>query len=489
MGLEDFQSSARYRQRVIRDLTILFPHLTDPDESSLGKIDLAMLEKAYQDRLGEIAAKFAPKSEEADLFHSRLTAGFQHLATFLHERETILRRGGPDPLQMAGDITTNEYKSVFLSNNRRTHLIAVGGGKGGIGKSMLASNLAIALASMGRDVVAMDMDLGGADLHLQFGLRNISRSLNDFIDRKYESLDEVRMNTAYKNLSVIATDSSRLGVANIKYSHKEKIIRHLGKLNCDVVIVDLGANVSFDVLDIFSAADQRLVVTSTEPTSILEAYSLIKLSLYRRIRHFANEFVPRHSELGQTIAAYLFETGKSDNGGPKNVWQLAEAIGQKDLNLKNQLLKRIYRYRIDLVINMSESDNDRNIGAVIARLCQQNLIVSIQNSYLVPWDKHVRAAARRLLPVLAGDPHSAVGRSLLAVAADVGAGRATPADLSQRVNHLTRGIQERVDKLREISMLNAPDQPVNRLIAVSEQKPKPATRLRAFLNKDIHLGK
>lgn len=489
MGLEEYQSSAKYRQRVFRDMMILFPHLTDLDESALAKIDYSILENAYETRRREIEQRFSPKSEEADLFYSRLTAGFQHLMSFLDEREAVTRRNGKNPLQQEIDNPSSEYKSVFLANNRRTHLIAVGGGKGGIGKSMLAANLSLALASLGREVVALDMDLGGADLHLQFGLRSINRSLNDFIDHKYESLEEVRMNTAYKNLSVIATDSSRLGVANIKHSHKEKIIRHLGKLNCDVVVVDLGANVSFDVLDLFSSADQRLVVTSIEPTSILEAYSLIKLSLYRRIRHFANEFIPRNSDLGQTIAAFLFETGKTDNGGPKNVWQLVEALGARDEELKNQLLKLIYRYRVDLVINMSESENDRNIGATIAKLCQQNLIVSIQNSYLIPWDKRVRDAARRLLPVLAGEAHGAVGRALLSIAADVSAGRANPTDLSRRIDHLTHGIQNRVDKLREMSMLNAPEQPVNRLITMTEQKARPKSRLRSFFKKEIHLGK
>lgn len=486
MGIEDYRSSANYRRRLAGDLLTLFPHMEDGDDAALTRISREALETAYEARRREVGQRFARNPRLLTTRLARLDAGFEHLLAFWDEREACIHRTGADPLEIGAEDGPDAYKSVFLRRQGRAEIIAVGGGKGGIGKSLVVANMAIALATQGRQVTAVDMDLGGADLHLSLGLRQLPRSLNDFIERKYESIDEIRLTTAYRNLSVIATDSSRLGAANIKYAHKEKILRHLAKLECDVVLIDLGAEVSFNVLDIFLAADRRYVVTSPEPPSVLEAYGLIKLSLYRKLRHFAGEMISAGSSLGQAFDRFLFERYNEDNGHPKNVWQLIELVGGEAPDLRKKLLRMLYGYKVDLIINMSESERDMSIAQTMTRLCQDNLALNLHRSYRLPWDREVRLASRQMLPVMVQAPDSPAARALFMIAAEASAVKRTSAnEVSRRVGAMAESAKMRVRKMREMAALSSPGQPVNKLIPIQEEKEGAGIKIRRFLAKEI----
>ena len=86
----------------------------------------------------------------------------------------------------------------------RRQIVAVGGGKGGIGKSLITSSLGICLARRGRRVVLVDADLGGANLHTALGLNPPKLSLGDFINRRVSSIEEVIMETGVPNLGLIS---------------------------------------------------------------------------------------------------------------------------------------------------------------------------------------------------------------------------------------------------------------------------------------------
>jgi flagellar biosynthesis protein FlhG len=139
-------------------------------------------------------------------------------------------------------------------------IIAVGGAKGGGGKSMLAANLAVGLALLGQKVVLADLDLGGADVHLYTGVKSLASTWIDFLDKKVDSLQDILTPTAFKGLSLIGGDSSKLGSANLPYSQKLKIMRHLKELETDFLVVDLGGDTTYNGLDFFLLADQKIVV-------------------------------------------------------------------------------------------------------------------------------------------------------------------------------------------------------------------------------------
>ncbi|MDZ7344013.1 MAG: AAA family ATPase, partial [candidate division KSB1 bacterium] len=168
--------------------------------------------------------------------------------------------------------------------SRPLQIITVGGGKGGIGKSVICCSLGVALAECGARVIVVDADLGGANLHTVMGLYLPSRTLHDFITRKVKTLGEIVLPTAVERLQLICGAPGIVGFAQIEYWEKMKLIRHLRKLEADFVLVDIGAGMSLNEIDLFNAGDIPIVVVNPEPTSIQECYNFIKVAVFRRLR-------------------------------------------------------------------------------------------------------------------------------------------------------------------------------------------------------------
>lgn len=160
---------------------------------------------------------------------------------------------------------------------------AVGGGKGGAGKSVLSTLLAYWLAKMGKKTVLADLDLGGANIHTLLGIRNPQTSLGDFIAKRKPALEEVSINTQVENLSLISGTSEILTSANPVYAQKIKIIRNLRRLNAEYIVLDLGAGSSYNVLDFFLMADKKITVLSPQPTSIQNGYAFLRNAVYRKL--------------------------------------------------------------------------------------------------------------------------------------------------------------------------------------------------------------
>ncbi len=126
-------------------------------------------------------------------------------------------------------------------------------------------------------------------LHLYLGQTFVNNCVNDYFAREVTDLRDLLIPTQY-GPQLIGGDSSQLGSANISFWAKLKLIKSLRELDADYVIIDLGSNTSFNILDFFLAADSRVVVTTCEPASYLEAYNFIKVGLLRRLnRLFGGE--------------------------------------------------------------------------------------------------------------------------------------------------------------------------------------------------------
>ena len=112
---------------------------------------------------------------------------------------------------------------------------------------------------------------------------------NDFLDKKVDSIEDIMTPTPYDGLNLIGGDSSRLGSENLPYSQKRKIMRHLREMKGDYLILDLGGNSSYNALDFFLFADHKIVVSGTEPASILDSYSFVKVAAYRFLERSFSE--------------------------------------------------------------------------------------------------------------------------------------------------------------------------------------------------------
>lgn len=163
-------------------------------------------------------------------------------------------------------------------------IVSIGSGKGGVGKSVVAANLAVLLAKKGKQVVLVDLDTGGADSHLLFGLLNPPLTLTDYLNRNVARIDDVAQPLSlFPNLRIIPGTGETLATANMPYPQKKRLIRHFQEIQADVIIVDIGAGASYHTLDFFLMADHHVTVATPDPTSVLDLYRFIKLAAIRQV--------------------------------------------------------------------------------------------------------------------------------------------------------------------------------------------------------------
>ena len=160
---------------------------------------------------------------------------------------------------------------------------AVGGGKGGVGKSLVATNLAVVLANLGGSVVAVDLDFGNANLHTCLGIRYPRKTILDFINGSVSDLNELLLDTSVYNLKFISGSGGIVGAANPGHTQKLKLLRYLERLRVDHVILDLGAGTSFNTIDFFLSATDHIIVTTPETPSIQSAYNFIRICIFRTL--------------------------------------------------------------------------------------------------------------------------------------------------------------------------------------------------------------
>ena len=153
---------------------------------------------------------------------------------------------------MQADAPLNSLNYQLNLGTARNHKVwAIGGGKGGVGKSLITANLSICLALMGHKVVSIDLDLGGANLHTCLGVPIPERTLSDYMSKKVTELEELLTPTPINNLSIISGAQDDVGIANLKQLQKAKLLSKLNTLHADYVILDLGAGTTFNTIDFF----------------------------------------------------------------------------------------------------------------------------------------------------------------------------------------------------------------------------------------------
>lgn len=267
---------------------------------------------------------------------------------------------------------------------------AVGGGKGGVGKSLVVSSLACAIAARGRRCVLIDADLGGANLHTLLGVAPPRRTLSHFLSGESSSLEELRVPTSVPKLSLVSADRALLDMANPKHGRKEKLFRHVRRLDADEVLLDLGAGSAFNVLDAFLVARRGIVVTTPEPTAIENTEYFLRAAFYRALRAVA-----RHPEVRAAILRLREERGAPRIGSAR---ELIARVGQLDPPAAKLLAERARAFTPLLLVNQAESVAHRQVGRALAERCRERLGVSMDYAGCLPADPSVREAVARRQP-------------------------------------------------------------------------------------------
>lgn len=266
-----------------------------------------------------------------------------------------------------------------MQRRHRASVVAITSGKGGVGKSNVAVNLAITLAAAGKRVTLLDADLGlaNADVLCNVDLR---ANLSHVIARKRELSDVLVKAPGGFNLIGGASGLARM--ADLTDEDRQRLVDALGELEkqADIILIDTGAGISPNVLSFTRAADHVLVVTTPEPTAITDAYAVIKV-------------ISRDEQ----------------------------------------------EHRLSLLVNQARSPGEgRVVHERIAKVAKQFLGVSVLDAGYVLADENVQNAVRRRMPFVLGSPNCPAARCIEKLAMRLEQGVANVGDQGGFFNRMSR---------------------------------------------------
>jgi flagellar biosynthesis protein FlhG len=273
------------------------------------------------------------------------------------------------------------------SSRPRRQVWSVGGGKGGIGKSLLTAALGVQLARVGRKVVLVDADLGGANLHTCLGLAGPSLTLGDFICRRAERIEDVLVETGVPGLRLISGSADFLGAANIKYAQKVRVLNRIRALDVDIVLMDLGAGTSFNIIDFFLVSDVGILTVVPEPTSIENGYRFIKSALYRKLRAAAP------TEAVRSIVDSALDP--KNPLGIRSPLDLLATVEREDPAAVAVLKQQMAAFHPRFVVNQVRDPSDVAIGHQLVTACSRHLGVKATYAGYVPFDDAVWRCVRQ----------------------------------------------------------------------------------------------
>jgi flagellar biosynthesis protein FlhG len=274
---------------------------------------------------------------------------------------------------------------------------AIGGGKGGIGKTLLTSNMAVYLSWLNKKVVVVDMDLGGANLHTSLGVEASSGTLSDLVLGRVEDISNLVQPTPIKNLQLISGAQDPVGIANMRHIQKTRLIRKFREIQADFVLLDLGAGTATNTLDFFLLADQKIVVVTPEPTSIENAYRFIKSAFYRMLRASTpSPYVRQLIEQAMDL--------KNSRGirTPKDLLAEVKRLSPSD---GIELQQKMEEFKISLVVNQVRVKSEADIGKSILMVCERYFGMGVEYMGYLPYDNAVWQSIRRRVPFLIDAPN------------------------------------------------------------------------------------
>jgi len=290
------------------------------------------------------------------------------------------------------------------------NITAIAGPKGGVGKSTISANLAIALSRLGKRVIAVDLDLGASNLHAIFGMRDSKYSLDDFIQNRVNNLTDIILDTEIDNVGIICGGDVP-GIANMPYQKMMKLIRHLSKLDCTLAILDLAPGSSHNVVDFSIIAQETLLVTTAEMLSLLNVYSLIKTVVFRRLNLFF-----KHKRCSELLE--LLERAKDPDNHPNLKSMEGFFREARDINsdVTDSAKEILSGFKPFLVVNRVRTKKDANAGGVIQNIMKQYLSIESAVIMTIREDNAVGNAIARMKPIMVEAPDSPFCRDIEEIA-------------------------------------------------------------------------
>ncbi|MDB4963005.1 MAG: heat shock protein DnaJ domain protein [Myxococcales bacterium] len=287
-------------------------------------------------------------------------------------------------------------------------VVAIGGGKGGVGKSLVAANVGIFLATLGKRVVLVDGAFGAANLHIFAGVPRPARSLSEVLAANGPPLADIAVPTHVPGVKLIAGVYDPPWIAEPGPTFVRQICEQLRTLPADWVVVDLGPGIASPTLELFLEADISLLVAVPDPTSIELMHRFVKAAFLKALdRRGLGHLAKPRKALGEL---------RDHEGGtpsPLEIWLGAVEDQAPELD---ELRSVILGFAPHLVINSARSKSDMELGRAVASVARRRLAVPIRYLGHLEYDEAVWASTRRRRPLLIEHPETRIAKCFERVA-------------------------------------------------------------------------
>ncbi len=293
-------------------------------------------------------------------------------------------------------------------------VVAIAGGKGGVGKSLVAANVGIFLATLGKRVVLVDGSLGAPNLHIFAGVPRPARSLSeamgatgDVLSEGAPSLNELAVPTHVPGVRLIAGMFDPAGTADLTVDAVRALAAQLRSLPAEWVILDLGAGLGATTLELFLSADIHILAAVPDPTSIELMHRFVKAAFLARLTRRG---------LGHLATSRALGPARELEGGapsPLEIYLAAVADGATEVD---ELRQAILGFAPQLVINCARSKSDMELGRAVASAARRRLGVPVRYLGHLEYDEAVWASTRRRRPLLIEHPETRVAKCFERVA-------------------------------------------------------------------------
>ncbi len=284
------------------------------------------------------------------------------------------------------------------------HVLAVGGGRGGVGKSTLAVNLAVYFAQLGRAVILVDADPSGAELHTHFGM-----SQSHFDPRVEDGIDvELRtVPTPVPGLSLMPQLYNTGSSSPVRPGRKAMWAKRLRHQEADYVIVDLGSGTAPATLDLFLSADIGLCVTAPDPPAVEATYRFARALFLRRLRRTLVKDRFKLRMVDRVLGELLPLPSPLD---------VVHALARYETSLAELAAGELGQLRPRLVVNGIRLRQDNELGSAMCEMARRYLGIELDHVGHIEQDDSVWLSVVRRRPILLDSPTSKSARNLERIA-------------------------------------------------------------------------